>query len=114
MPIGGDGAGCARNVDAPKWLSNYCNGIPTLVEKPVARTSAEVEELNAFGVYMGSELVFSQSPASSRREDARSFNEGIIGRLLSVEGRMVTVLLPGTIPHWLFQKRRPAAAFCTG
>ena len=32
---------CARNVDAPKWAKQLLQtGIPTLVEKPVARTSA--------------------------------------------------------------------------
>ena len=49
---------CARNVDAPKWAKQLLEaGIPTLVEKPVARTSAEVAELNAnsasTGVFIG-------------------------------------------------------------
>ena len=99
---------CARNVDAPKWAKQLLEaGIPTLVEKPVARTSAEVAELNAIsastGVFWSTCFLNRLHPAVVKMRDL--LDEGTIGRLVSVEGRMVTSSVARRDPgHWLFQK----------
>ena len=99
---------CARNVDAPKWAKQLLQaGIPTLVEKPVARTSAEVAELNAIsastGVFWSTCFLNRLHPAVVKMRDL--LDEGTIGRLVSVEGRMVTSSVARRDPgHWLFQK----------
>ena len=54
---------CARNVDAPKWAKQLLQaGIPTLVEKPVARTSAEVAELNVISASSGVLIIGQMMP----------------------------------------------------
>lgn len=101
---------CARNVEAPGLAGELLRaGIPALVEKPVARTSAEVAELNevsaSTGVFWSTCFLNRMHPAVVQM---KSWVEGgAIGRLLSVEGRMVTSSVAQRNPgHWLFQNEQ--------
>lgn len=97
---------CARNCQAPELAKALlAAGVPTLVEKPAARTAREIAELNELSARIGTPwstcFLNRYHPAVCAMRNWVS--EGAIGRLLSVEGRMVTSTVAQRDPsHWLF------------
>lgn len=98
----------ATNDRNPDWVIRAAKaGKHVLTEKPVAASSRAMEPLldavrNA-GVHLGVYYTWRSNPIVN---DLRAMIEtGVIGRLLSVEGRMVTSQVRFRDPtHWLFKK----------
>ena len=84
-------------------------GIPAIVEKPVARTAAEIAALNAIatgtGTLWATGFMNRMAPlALDLRALARG---GVLGRIVSVEGRMITSSVQQRQPaSWLFSKQQ--------
>lgn len=100
---------CARNAQAPALARSLIEaGVPTLVEKPVARTAREIAELNDLAQRVGTpwSTCFLNRYHPAVRTMRSWVNEGAIGRLLSIEGRMVTsTVAQRGRHHWLFSHR---------
>lgn len=84
-------------------------GIPCIIEKPVARTSAEIAELNrvaaAHKVPWATGFMNRYNPVA--QEFRRVVAAGALGEIRSIEGRMVTSTVGQRDPsHWLFDKSR--------
>ncbi len=99
----------ATNDRNPDWVIRAAKaGKHVLTEKPVAASSADMGPLlNAVrgaGVRLGVYYTWRSHPIVN---DLRSMiDAGVIGKLLSVEGRMVTSQVRFRDPtHWLFEKR---------
>lgn len=99
----------ATNDRNPDWVIRAAkSGKHVLTEKPVAADSRDMERLldavRGAGVHLGVYYTWRSNPIVN---DLRAMIEaGAIGRLLSVEGRMVTSQVRFRDPtHWLFQKR---------
>lgn len=99
----------ATNDRNPDWVIRAAKaGKHVLTEKPVAASSGEMAPLldavRGAGVHLGVYYTWRSNPIVN---DLRAMiEEGVIGKLLSVEGRMVTSQVRFRDPtHWLFNKR---------
>ena len=99
----------ATNDRNPDWVIRAAKaGKHVLTEKPVAADSRDMERLldavRGAGVHLGVYYTWRSNPIVN---DLRAMIEaGVIGKLLSVEGRMVTSQVRFRDPtHWLFQKQ---------
>lgn len=101
---------CTTNYEAPSLAEISIDaGIPTIVEKPVARNSAEIEKLNDSAKISGSIWAtgFLNRYHPSVIQLKKWIKSGAIGRVLSIEGRMVTSDVQARNPsHWLFDEER--------
>ena len=101
---------CMRNDLAPVVGEQLLEaGIPTLIEKPVARTSAEIEKLNQISARMNVPWAtgFMNRCLPVAREFKKLVEGGALGRIVSIEGRMVTSSVQQRDPgHWLFDRKR--------
>jgi predicted dehydrogenase len=82
-------------------------GKHALVEKPLGRTAAEVEPIVLAAERAGLQLgvCYARRFHPAVQEARRLIAEGVLGRLVSVEMRMLTTQLKYRIPtHWLQQK----------
>jgi predicted dehydrogenase len=101
---------CARNDQAPQLASPLLEaGIPTLVEKPVARTAREIAALDALArkndVLWTTGFMNRYHPAALEMKALVA--EGVLGQIVSVEGRMVTSTVAQRNPqHWLFSREK--------
>ena len=98
----------ATNDRNPDWVIRAAKaGKHVLTEKPVAARSRDMEPLldavRGAGVHLGVYYTWRSNPIVN---DLRAMIEGgVIGKLLSVEGRMVTSQVRFRNPsHWLFKK----------
>ena len=97
-----------RNDQAPGVGSTLLSAaVPIVIEKPVARTAAEIAELNDLSrrksVPWATGFTNRLSPAAT--EIRRLVSAGAVGRVVSIEGRMVTSSVASRNPkHWLFSK----------
>ena len=97
-----------RNDQAPGVARLFLERkIPVIVEKPAARTAAEIAELNrlaaANGVHWATGFTNRFNPIAG--ELCRIVREGALGNIVSIEGRMVTSSVQQRNPeHWLFSK----------
>lgn len=104
----GVGLVCAQNGKAPELATALIEaGIPTLVEKPVARTAKEIAAIETcaqvHGTPWSSCFLNRYHPAVLQMRDW--IGQGAIGPLVSVEGRMVTSTVAQRNPrHWLFDR----------
>ncbi len=99
----------AKNDRNPDWVIRAANaGKHVLTEKPVAARSRDMmpllDSVRRAGVHLGVYYTWRSNPIVN---DLRAMIEdGVIGKLLSVEGRMVTSQVRFRDPaHWLFQKQ---------
>ena len=99
----------ATNDRNPEWVIRAAKaGKHVLTEKPVAASSADMAPLldavRGAGVRLGVYYTWRSHPIVN---DLRALiDAGVIGKLLSVEGRMVTSQVRFRDPsHWLFRKR---------
>ena len=99
----------ATNDRNPEWVIRAAKaGKHILTEKPVAASSADMAPLldavRGAGVRLGVYYTWRSHPIVN---DLRALiDAGVIGKLLSVEGRMVTSQVRFRDPsHWLFRKR---------
>lgn len=99
----------ATNDRNPDWVVRAAKaGKHILTEKPVAASSGDLapvlDAVRGAGVRLGVYYTWRSNPIVN---DLRAMIEqGVIGKLLSVEGRMVTSQVRFRDPaHWLFQKR---------
>lgn len=98
------------NDEAPAAAEKLLHaGIPCIVEKPVARTAAEIEALDRLargrGVLWATGFMNRYNPVA--QELKRLVEGGALGRICSIEGRMVTSTVGQRNPeHWLFAKER--------
>ena len=97
-----------RNDEAPGVARLFLERkIPIIVEKPAARTAAEIAELNrlaaANGVHWATGFTNRLNPAAGELQ--RIVRVGALGTVVSIEGRMVTSSVQQRNPdHWLFSK----------
>ncbi len=99
----------ATNDRNPEWVIRAAKaGKHVLTEKPVSASSADMAPLldavRGAGVRLGVYYTWRSHPIVN---DLRALiDAGVIGKLLSVEGRMVTSQVRFRDPsHWLFRKR---------
>lgn len=98
----------ATNERNPDWVIRSANaGKHILTEKPVASTSRDMipilESVRRAGVHLGVYYTWRSNPIVN--EIREMIGNGVIGKLLSVEARMVTSQVRFRNPsHWLFQK----------
>lgn len=98
----------ATNDRNPDWIIRAANaGKHILTEKPVAATSREMkpllESVRRAGVHLGVYYTWRSNPIVN--EIRTMIERGVIGKLLSVEARMITSQVRFRNPsHWLFQK----------
>ena len=98
------------NDEAPAAAEKLLRaGVPCIVEKPVARTAAEIEALDRLarerGVLWATGFMNRYNPVA--QELKRLVDGGALGRITSIEGRMVTSTVGQRDPaHWLFNKER--------
>ena len=99
---------CMRNDQAPAAARTLLtNGVPLIIEKPVARAAAEVEELVALAkakeILLATGFLNRYNPVA--QEFKRFVSSGALGRIVSIEGRMITSSVQRRDPsHWLFSK----------
>ena len=84
-------------------------GVPIMVEKPVARSVAEVSRLNALAA--DKELAWATAFMNRYHPIAKKLRqlvaEGVLGDIVSIEGRMVTSTVQQRNPaHWLFNREQ--------
>ena len=98
----------AANDRNPDWIIRAARaGKHILTEKPVASNSRDMapalDAVRSAGVHLGVYYTWRSNPIVN---DIRTLiDEGVIGKLISVEGRMVTSQVRFRDPsHWLFQK----------
>ena len=106
----GLGLVCMRNDLAPTIGGLLLEAdIPTLIEKPVARTAAEIEALNQISIRRNVPWAtgYMNRCLPVAREFKKLVEGGALGRIVSIEGRMVTSSVQQRDPgHWLFDKER--------
>ncbi|HCL27705.1 MAG TPA: hypothetical protein DIC52_04625 [Candidatus Latescibacteria bacterium] len=83
-------------------------GIPCIIEKPAGRTAADIERLNEAartgGTIWAPGFLNRLQPAALRIK--RLISEGALGKIRSIEARMVTSSVGQRNPdHWLFDKQ---------
>jgi len=106
----GFGLVCTRNDLAPALGERLLQaGIPLIIEKPVARTAAQIQRLNQ--VAAARDVPWATAFTNRLQPIAREFSKlvagGALGRVVSIEGRMVTSSVQQRDPgHWLFDRRR--------
>lgn len=99
----------ATNDRNPDWVTRAAKaGKHVLTEKPVAASSGDMAPLldavREAGVHLGVYYTWRSNPIVN--ELRTLIDEGVIGKLMSVEGRMVTSQVRFRNPaHWLFQKK---------
>ena len=99
----------ATNDRNPDWVIRAAKaGKHVLTEKPVAASSRDLgpllDAVRSAGVHLGVYYTWRYNPIVN--DIRRMIDAGAIGKLLSVEGRMVTSQVRFRDPtHWLFQKR---------
>lgn len=97
-----------RNDEAPELGRRFLSaGIPVIIEKPAARTSAEILALNDLsrrtGVPWCTGFLNRLLPVAQELREIVS--AGALGRVVSVEARMVTSSVEQRDPeHWLFRR----------
>ncbi len=97
---------CTRNDLAPALVHKLLAAkIPLIVEKPVARTAAEIAAINTCAreqqTPWATAFMNRYHPAALQMKEWVA--EGIIGEIVSIEGRMVTSVVAQRNPgHWLF------------
>ena len=97
-----------RNDRAPDIAAQLIEaGIPVIVEKPVARTADEIARLNqladAKGLHWATAFMNRYHPIAKKLHELVA--EGILGDIVSIEGRMVTSTVQQRNPeHWLFNQ----------
>ena len=101
---------CSANDEAPSLASiSIKAGIPTIVEKPVARNLTEIEKLNDLAKQSGALWTtgFLNRYHPSVSQLKHWIENGAIGRVISIEGRMITSHVEARNPgHWLFSDER--------
>ena len=101
---------CTRNDRAPELAARLLeSGVPVIVEKPVARTVAEVAGLNQTAAAAG--RIWATAFMNRYHPIAQKLREmvaaGILGEIVSVESRMVTSTVQQRNPdHWLFDSTK--------
>jgi predicted dehydrogenase len=97
---------CTRNDRAPGLAGQLLEaGVPLIVEKPVAPKAADIAQLNEIAAAKG--LSWATAFMNRTHPIARKLRElvaeGVLGEIVSVEGRMVTSTVQQRNPqHWLF------------
>ena len=84
-------------------------GIPAIIEKPVARTAAEIAALNTIAAANNTLWAtgFLNRMMPMAVELKNLISSGVLGRVVSVEGRMVTSSVQQRNPaSWLFSKQQ--------
>jgi predicted dehydrogenase len=84
-------------------------GIPLIIEKPVARTAAEIATLNTISAASDTMWAtgFLNRMLPLARELKGLIHDGVLGRVVSVEARMVTSSVQQRNPDsWLFSKQQ--------
>ena len=81
-------------------------GVPVIAEKPVARTATDIARLNEIAAaapdLMGDGL-FEPLSSDCLVKARKLVAAGVLGRIVSIEGRMVTSTVQQRNPdHWLF------------
>ena len=99
---------CMPNNQAPD-VARYLlkHGVPVLVEKPVARSADEIAALKDLAATQ--KVLFSTAFLNRYNPVAQEFKRfsvsGGLGRIVSIEGRMITSSVQRRDPlHWLFSK----------
>ena len=99
-----------RNDEAPQVGEQlFRAGIPAIIEKPAARTAAEIARLNELAA--ANQVMwatgFMNRYAPIAQEFRRVVAGGGLGQIVSIEGRMVTSSVQQRDPdHWLFDKKQ--------
>ena len=99
---------CTRNDQAPARIAQLLQaGVPTIAEKPVARTAADIARLNELAdaqqVLWATAFLNRCHPLAA--ETRRLIAAGVLGRIVSIEGRMITSTVQQRDPdHWLFDR----------
>ena len=84
---------CTRNDQAPDRIAQLLQaGVPTIAEKPVARTAADIARLNEIAaakqVLWATAFLNRCHPIADKARELVA--AGVLGRVVSIEGRMVT------------------------
>ena len=101
---------CMRNDQAPERIAQLLQaGVPTLAEKPVGRTAADIARLNELAaaqqVLWATAFLNRCHPIAA--ETRQLIAAGVLGRIVSIEGRMITSTVQQRDPdHWLFDRAR--------
>ena len=97
-----------RNDQAADTGSRFLSeGIPVIIEKPAGRTAAEIAGLNELSRQHATPWAtgFTNRLAPAVGEMRRIIAAGALGRVVSIEGRMVTSSVQQrNKDHWLFSK----------
>ena len=99
-----------RNDRAPALAAQLLNsGVPVIVEQPVARSLAEVVELNQVAAEAG--RIWATAFMNRCHPIVLKMRElvaaGVLGEIVSIEGRMVTNTVQQRKPeHWLFDRTK--------
>ena len=99
---------CTRNDQAPDRIAQLLQaGVPTIAEKPVARTAADIARLNEIAaakqVLWATAFLNRCHPIADKTRELVA--AGVLGRIVSIEGRMVTSTVQQRNPeHWLFDR----------
>ena len=99
---------CTRNDQAPALIAQLLQaGVPTIAEKPVARTAAAIARLNEIAaaqqVLWATAFLNRCHPIADKTRQLIA--AGVLGRIVSIEGRMVTSTVQQRNPdHWLFDR----------
>ena len=99
---------CTRNDQAPDRIAQLLQaGVPVIAEKPVARTAADIAHLNEIAaakqVLWATAFLNRCHPIASKARQLVA--AGVLGRIVSIEGRMITSTVQQRNPdHWLFDR----------
>ena len=99
---------CTRNDQAPALIAQLLQaGVPTIAEKPVARTATDIARLNELAaaqqVLWATAFLNRCHPIADKTRQLIA--AGVLGRIVSIEGRMVTSTVQQRNPdHWLFDR----------
>ena len=97
-----------RNDQAAETGSRFLSeGIPVIIEKPAGRTAAEIAGLNELSRRHSTPWAtgFTNRLSPAVGEMKRLVEAGALGRVVSIEGRMVTSSVQQrNKDHWLFSK----------
>lgn len=97
-----------RNDQAPERIAQLLQaGVPVIAEKPVARTAADIARLNELAaagqVLWATAFLNRCHPIAAKTRQLVA--EGVLGRIVSIEGRMITSTVQQRGPdHWLFDR----------
>ena len=99
---------CTRNDQAPDRIAQLLQvGVPVIAEKPVARTAADIARLNEIAaaqqVLWATAFLNRCHPIADKARQLVA--AGVLGRIVSIEGRMITSTVQQRNPdHWLFDR----------